>query len=131
LEQSSGFVTFTKHPRRQSKSIALNVDWRSRNKVYGDIRLIITLGPFVFSPHAITGSRMRKNLYLTFTNTLIPPLWPKMVGNYIALGQAARVEKASYDRIESYVRACANTKAVMSLVRLLHWIGSVTPKFKA
>jgi hypothetical protein len=53
---------------------------------------------------------MRNNLYLTFTNTLIPPIWQKMVGNYIVLGQAARVEKASYDRILSYASACANTK---------------------
>lgn len=28
-------------PRRQSKSIAPNVDWRSGNKIYGDIRLKI------------------------------------------------------------------------------------------
>jgi hypothetical protein len=48
---------------------------------------------------------MRNNLYLTVTNTLIPPLWQKMVGNNIALGKGARVEKASYDRMESYVRA--------------------------
>lgn len=75
LEQCSGSATFTKHPRRQSKSISSNVDWRSGNKIYGDIRLKITLGPFVFPPHAITESRMRNNLYLTFTNTLIPAIW--------------------------------------------------------
>lgn len=70
----------------------------------------VTLGPFVFSPHATTGSMMRNNLYLTFTNTSIPPLWQKMVGCYIVLGQAARLGGAGYDRIVSYVRACANTK---------------------
>lgn len=99
----------------QAPKETVKVDWPECGLAFRKHDLWVHLvennfGTVCFFPACDHRSRMRNNLYPTFTNTLIPPIWQKQVGNYIVLGQAAWVEKASYDKIVSYAYACANTK---------------------
>lgn len=78
----------------QAPKETVKVDWPECGLAFRKHDLWVHLvennfGTVCFFPACDHRSRMRNNLYPTFTNTLIPPIWQKKVGNYIVLGQAA------------------------------------------